>query len=501
MVERPWIVVGEVQEVTRHVPPLPSVKSEEDEYKLREWADKVSGGDPRIATVRIIRTLNGPQDVTRVNVSSFEDFGHGFYHQHPFHKGERLLFLLPDLPSTNAGTPPMEAVMLGLSSVKEVESQVLRARQFQTDYLNGLPPALLESARQLAAELRHAYREWPRPPGDEFHLRDSFSNDVACCAARDHWLKRFSAEDAELLYAVQAVDWMAPTWSRHPVWTAILEGYVAAHPGEARDISRKSILHALQRAGVAQPHADAYVKSDLYACDLVFPNRLETYVGNVDDREVWTTHLILSHADYFAVDNWRRLFFSRGRSLSPNLTRLRSTTIPPRDMIDAFRTANAENLDLLVAAFLDGEGDGDWRIARMLSESPGSNVLWKSFVKLGSDAAPSPFWRRMVDAKLFAPICIASALDILAGIEGRKPEPSAVLSILEKAGTGIRDQVEESIRALDPTPGEDIKEYLQAAIRNSLETRALRRMEKVPELETAAEFRGWFARHPENGKL
>ncbi|MCX7009746.1 MAG: hypothetical protein NTY53_21310, partial [Kiritimatiellaeota bacterium] len=250
VVDSPWIFVGEVQQVEPYTPPPPPVHSEDDEGVLYDWRDKLSQGTPLLAAVKVIRTLKGPHPASNLKLTSYEHDGHRIPRQHGFYKGERLLLLVTEIPSGDPSNQPLEAEMLGLSSVTEVENQLLRAKRFQMDYLQTLAreqPAVHAAALLLADELQQACVSWPRPKGEAYDWQKTVSNDVACSAARDKLFKKLSAADAEVLFAAQAVDWFhdhEPSWSRQAVWLATLDAFATAHPKEARAVSEKWIRHA-----------------------------------------------------------------------------------------------------------------------------------------------------------------------------------------------------------------------------------------------------------------
>ena len=434
VVDSPWIVVGEIQQVEPYTPPPPPVHSEDDEGSLYDWSDKLSQGMPLLATVKVIRTLKGPRATSNLKLTSYEHDGHRIPRQHGFYKGERLLLLVTEIPSGDPSNQPLEAEMLGLSSVTEVENQLLRAKQFQADYLQTLSreqPTIHAAALLLAGELRQACVSWPRPKGEAYDWQKNVSNDVACSAARDQLFKKLSAANAEVLFAAQAVDWFHdhdPSWSRQAVWLATLDAFAKAHPKEAHAVSEKWIHHALQAAGIEQPYADDYGKTSLFESNLQFPLQFDVEVQGAEGltRENWTTHLLLCRQAYSSEDNWKRLMWYRPRPNEKpraiNLARLRNSSIPAADLLSFFSSADSSNIDLLVSAFFDAERDKvDWKIERLLDNSPAAAPLWKEFIRLGVAVYPEDFWDRMTEGRLFNAACVEAAVELLAEAEKSKP--------------------------------------------------------------------------------
>ena len=455
--------------------------------------------------MKIIRTLKGPRTVSSLQLTSYEHDGHLIPRQHGFFKGERLLLLIKEIPTGDPSKQPLEADMLDLACMKEVENQLLRAKQFQADYLQRLAheqPALHAAALRLAGELQQACIAWPRPKEIYLDWQEDISNDVACSSVRDQLLKKFSATDAGLLYAAQAVDWFHesdPSWSRHPIWWAVLEVFSAAHPKEARAVSEKWMRHALQQAGIEQPYADDYLKTDLFDTDLHFPIQLKTSVQETASRENWTTHLLLCHHDYFREDTWGRLEFHYGehpREL--NLSRIRNSTIPPNALIRVGTPTNASTVDLLVSAFLDTDmHDNYWIIDRGLNTAPNSNLLWKTFIQLGTQADSEKFWDRMVSEYYFHPVCLDIAMDLLAGLEKKPPPEDASIALLKRFKTSIPSE----FRDMHESYSRNYIEKRKYRLRYYLDAARIQRLKSGISYDhdddwPAEEYREWFRKHP-----
>jgi hypothetical protein len=512
VVESPWIVVGEVQQVEPYAPPPPAVKTEDDAGALYDWSEKLKNGPSLLASVKIICTLKGPCTVSSLKLTSYEHDGHLTPRQHGFFKGERLLLLLKEIPTGDPSQQPLEAEMLSLDSMKEVENQLLRAKQFQADYLQRLAreqSALHAAALHLAVELQQACAAWPRPKDIDSNWQINFSNDVACCTMRDQLLKKFTAADAELLYAAQAVDWFHesdPSWSRHPVWWAVLDVFSAAHPKEARAVSEKWIRHALQQAGIEQPFADEYVKTDLCAADLRFPIQLKSSMNEAPSRENWTTHLLLCHQDYFGEDIWTHLMYDKHMNGSLpkelNLARLRNSAISSTDLSGVAIPTDLSTVDLLVSAFFDTDlNKHTWSIERRLNAAPNSNILWKTFIQLGTRVDSERFWDRMVSEHFYSAPCLEIAMDLLAQLEKSKPIESPQHAWLKQIKLACVADLREALNDQADAELRDWKSHIRAYLEQAQgyrleEEMYLETKDRADDEWTAERFRNWFRQHP-----